>query len=98
MCCWIPAEDIIDDAQGDPAYFYNFVLGKAYSPGDLSVSKTTILDIWTPKDLTTGNVYLGVDVGNIKHYVVRSDKGLLKVGRFSKDSDFLQILVKFQFQ
>lgn len=84
MCCWISIAEIVEDSQGDPAYFNNFVLGKPYSPGDLSVSKTTILDLWTPKDLdTTGNRFLGVDVGNMKHYVVRSERGLLKCGRFS---------------
>lgn len=96
MCCWITAAEVIEDSQGDPAYFNNFVLGKPYSPGDLSVSKTTILDLWTPKDLTTGKVYLGVDVGNIKHYVVRSDKGVLKMGRFSKDSDLDDIIATWK--
>jgi len=83
MCPWITPEEIIEDSQGDPAYFNNFVLGKPYSPGDLSVSRTTILDLWTPKDLRSPNTYIGIDVGNIKHYTIRSDKGLLKVGRFS---------------
>lgn len=87
MCCWISPEEIIDDSQGDPAYFNNFVLGKPYSPGDLSVSKTTILDLWTPKDLDTGDRYLGIDVGNIKHYVVRSPKGIIKIGRITKASE-----------
>lgn len=87
MCPWISVEEIIEDSQGDPAYFNNFVLGKSYSPGDLSISRTTILDLWTPKPLDTGNRYLGVDVGNIKHYVVRSEKGLLKCGRFSAWSE-----------
>lgn len=96
MCCWITAEEIISDSQGDPAYFNNFVLGKAYSPGDLSISKTTILDLWTPKELRTGNIYLGVDVGNIKHYVIRSDKGLLKMGRFSKESDLDDIIATWK--
>lgn len=92
MCPWISAAEIIDDSQGDPAYFNNFVLGKAYSPGDLSVSKGTILDLWTPKDLTTGNIYLGVDVGNIKNYCIRSDKGILKVGRFTNWSELDSII------
>jgi hypothetical protein len=94
MCPWISAGEIIEDSLGDPAYFNNFVLGKAYSPGDLSVSKTTILDLWTPKDLTTDNVYLGVDVGNIKHYVISSDKGIMKIGRFSAWSE-LDDIIKF---
>lgn len=83
MCPDISLDEIISDSQGDPAYFNNFVLGLAYSPGDLSVSKTTILDLWTPKDLRTPQIYLGVDVGNLKHYVIRSEKGLVKIGRFS---------------
>ena len=95
MCPWITAEEVIEDSQGDPAYFNNFVLGKAYSPGDLSVSKTTILDLWTPKNLNDGNLFLGVDVGNIKHYVLRSQKGLVKIGRFSNWSELDDIIAYY---
>jgi len=92
MCPWISVDEIIEDSEGDPEYFNNFVLGKPYSPGDLSVTKTTILDLWTPKVITTGNIYLGVDVGNIKHYVVRSEKGILKIGRFTNWDDLEDII------
>ncbi len=94
MCPWISAEDIIADSEGDPQYFNNFVLGLPYSPGDLSVTKSTILDIWTPKDITTGDYYLGVDVGNIKHYVLMSSKGIVKIGRFTAWND-LEDLIAF---
>lgn len=93
MCCWISPAEIIEDSKGDPAYFNNFVLGKPYSPGDLSVSKATLLDLWTPKDLRTENVYIGIDVGNIKHYVIRSEKGIIKVGRFSSWSELDEIIL-----
>jgi hypothetical protein len=102
MCCWITAEEIIEDSQGDPAYFNNFVLGKSYSPGDLSVSKTTILDLWTPKELLYDDfgralpIFLGVDVGNIKHYVIRTSKGIVKMGRFSKESDLDDIIAMWK--
>lgn len=92
MCCWISAEEIIEDSKGDPAYFNNFVLGKPYSPGDVSITKSTILDIWTPKELDNGKRYIGIDVGNLKHYVVRSDKGIVKLGRFSQWSELDDIL------
>lgn len=92
MCCWITASELIEDSQGDPAYFNNFVLGKPYSPGDLSVSRTTILDLWTPKDLDTGERFIGIDIGNIKHYVIRSHKGIIKMGRFTKDSELDDII------
>lgn len=78
------AEEIIKDSEGDQEYFYNFVLGEPYNPGDLRVTRSTILDNWTPKSLVTNNYYLGVDVGNIKHYVLGSEKGVIKVGKFSK--------------
>lgn len=92
MCPWISAEEIIEDSQGDPAYFNNFVLGKPYSPGDLAISKATILDIWTPKILDEGDRFIGIDVGNIKHYVIRTAKGIIKVGRFSNWSELDSIL------
>jgi len=92
MCTWISAEEVISDSEGDPAYFNNFVLGKSYSPGDLSVTKTTLLDLWTPKDLSAKDVFIGIDVGNIKHYVIRSTKGILKIGRFTNWADLDDII------
>lgn len=89
---WIDAEEVIEDSEGDAEYFYNFVLGEPYNPGDLSVSRATILDLWTPKELVTQNYYLGVDVGNVKHYVLGSEKGIIKVGRFTKWSDLDDIM------
>lgn len=90
----ISAQEIIDDSEGDQEYFHNFVLGEPYNPGDLTVSRGTILDIWTPKNLVTGHYYLGVDVGNIKHYVLGSEKGIVKLGRFDK-WDELEDMMKF---
>jgi len=82
MCPWISATQIIEDSEKDQEYFYNFVLGEPYNPGDLSVSRSTILDIWTPHKLETGKYFLGVDVGNIKHYCLGSEKGVIKIGTF----------------
>lgn len=88
----ISAKEIIEDSEGDQEYFYNFVLGEPYNPGDLSVSRSTILDIWTPHNITTGNYYIGVDVGNIKWYTLWSDKGIVKVGKFTKWQELDDIL------
>lgn len=86
------AASIIEDSEGDQEYFYNFVLGEPYSPGDLSVSRSTILDLWTPRDLRTPSLFLGVDVGNIKHYVLGSEKGIFKVGKFTEWNDLDDII------
>jgi len=96
MCTWIPAGDIVDDSQGDPEYFNNFVLGKPYSPGDLSISRRVLLDLWTPRPLETGHTFIGIDVGNIKHYIVRSEKGILKIGRFTNWSELDDIIAFYK--
>lgn len=96
MAPWITAEEIIKDSQGDQEYFYNFVLGEPYNPGDLRVSRSTILDNWTPKSLVTGNYYLGVDVGNIKHYVLGSEKGVIKVGKFTKWQELDDLIIHYK--
>lgn len=88
MVLSVSARDILDDADGDQEYFYNFVLGEPYNPGDLKVTRATILDNWTPKDLSLGKEwFLGVDVGNIKHYVLGTELGVVQVGRFTKWQD-----------
>jgi hypothetical protein len=96
MAPWVTAEEVIKDSEGDQEYFYNFVLGEPYSPGDLRVSRSTILDNWTPTDITTGKWFLGVDVGNIKHYALGSEKGLIQVGRFTKWSDLDDMIKKYK--
>ena len=96
MAPWITAEEIIKDSEGDQEYFYNFVLGEPYNPGDLRVSRSTILDNWTPKSLVTGNYYLGVDVGNVKHYCLGSEKGVIKVGRFSKWQELDDLITHYK--
>ncbi len=88
MAPWISADEIITDSEGDQEYFCNFVLGEPYNPGDLRVSASTILDNWTPKDLSKGKEwFLGVDVGNVKHWVLGTELGVVQVGRFTKWQD-----------
>lgn len=83
----ITAAEIIEDSEGDQEYFYNFVLGEPYSPGNLTVSRAMIIDNITTRKIETGNYYLGVDVGNVKHYVLGSEVGIIKMGRFTNWSD-----------
>lgn len=92
----ISAKEIIEDSEGDQEYFHNFVLGEPYNPGDLSVSRQTILDIWTPKSLVTGKYFIGIDVGNIKHYTLWSEHGIVKVGKFTKWQDLDDMLLFYK--
>lgn len=94
---WKTAEEIVKDSEGDQEYFYNFVLGEPYNPGNLRVTRSTILDNWTPKDLSKGKQwYLGVDVGNMKHYVLGTELGVVKVGRFSNWQDLDDIMAMYK--
>lgn len=77
-------------------YFYNFILGEPYSPGDTKIERHTILDNWTPKNIITGNYFLGVDVGNIKHYVLGSEKGIVQIGTFTQWHKLDELLTRFK--
>ena len=96
MAPWVPAADIITESELDQEHFHNFILGEPWSPGDMRVSRATILDCWTPRNLETGRWYLGVDVGNIKHYVLGSEKGLIKIGKFSEWRNLDELLTKYK--
>lgn len=96
MAPWIQADEIVKDSEGDQEYFYNFVLGEPYSPGDVRIGRSTILDNWTPNNLHTGNYFLGVDVGNIKHYVLGSEKGIIEAGRFTKWADLDDLMKRYK--
>lgn len=94
MAPWVPASYIVKqwNEGKDPETFYNFVLGEGYSPADTRVTRTMILDNWTPNHEMvrkgTNNVFMGVDVKeNVKNYVVGTEKGIFKVGEFQDWAD-----------
>lgn len=93
----ISAEFIIEQ-WGDgknPEYFHNFILGEPYSPGDTKIDKQVILDSWTPKNIVTGQYFLGVDIGNIRHYVLGSEKGIIEIGTFTGQKHLDEILERY---
>ena len=96
ICPWIPARDVIKDSRGDQEYFFNFVLGEPYNPGDLVVNARMLLDAWTPRNLVTGNYFLGVDVGSVKHFALGSEKGLIKVGKFTAWSELDSMMALYK--
>jgi len=94
----ISAEYVIEqwDEGKNPEYFNNFILGEPYSPGDTKIERHAILDNWTPKNIDTGHYYLGVDVGNVKHYVLGSEKGILQIGTFTEWHELDKLLARFK--
>lgn len=94
----ISAEYLIEQWDGgkNPEYFNNFILGEPYSPGDTKIDKQVILDSWTPNNITTGSYFLGVDVGNIRHYVLGSEKGIVEIGTFTGQAKLDELLDRYR--
>lgn len=81
MCAWIPAEVIVEAYSTKSLdYFNNFVMGKAYTPTDLIVSRETILAACEPKNIPKLQVAIGVDVGHTKHWVAGTPDGVFATG------------------
>lgn len=62
MAPWVSAARIIEQyEESSTEFFYNFVLGKAYTPSDLVVNRETILRATAPSTIPKVGVSLGVD-------------------------------------
>lgn len=83
MCCWISARDIMDDYESKSTeYFYNFVLGKAYTPSDLLISRETILRACVPSMIPKLGVAMGVDQkASEMEWVAGTAQGIFAYGR-----------------
>lgn len=80
MVPWITAEKIIEDSEGDPDIFHNFVLGLPFISKETGVTRETILKCLSPGYNPQTNVAIGVDNGVQKHYVVGNKYGIFKIG------------------
>lgn len=82
MAPWVSASHIIDQYnESSTEFFYNFVLGKAYTPADVLVTRETILRANAPGRPTLRDVVIGVDNGILKHYVIGSPNGIFRYGK-----------------
>lgn len=62
MAPWVSAKRILEQqGESDIMFFYNFVLGKAYTPSDMVVNRETILRACAPSDIPKLSVAIGVD-------------------------------------
>lgn len=82
MSPWFNAKDIIKKYRDTSVdYFYNFVLGKAYTPSDLIIDRAAILRACSPSAVVKSNVALGVDNGVVKTWVMGNAAGIFAHGR-----------------
>lgn len=83
MAPWVSAKRIIEQKnESSPEFFYNFVLGLAYTPSDLIVNRETILRACSPSIIPKTGVAIGVDQNaNEQIYVCMTAQGVFDYGK-----------------
>ncbi len=81
MCPYVPAKYIVEKSKDDPQFFYNFVLGLAYTEAEILVTRESIVNACSPGSVKMEKVCMGVDNGVMKHYVIGTPKGIFKYGK-----------------
>lgn len=82
MAPWVTAERIIEQyEESNIEFFYNFVLGKAYTPTDMIVDRAAILRANSPSNIMRSQVVLGVDQdAGGQYYVAMTPAGIFDHG------------------
>jgi hypothetical protein len=95
MAPWFTAAEIADKFRtSSTEYFYNFVLGKAYTPADLLIDRDTILKALRTGKPKLSNVVMGSDIGKPHWYWLATPEGMFKWGR-AESWDDLEYLFNF---
>lgn len=82
MSPWFSAARIIKKWRDLPIdVFYNFTLGKAYTPSDLSIDREAILKACSPSAIVKTPCAMGVDNGVVKTWVLGTPAGIFAHGR-----------------
>jgi len=82
MAPWVTAERIIEQyEESNIEFFYNFVLGKAYTPTDMIIDRGAILRANAPSNIPKMHVSIGVDQdAGGQYYVAMTPQGVFDYG------------------
>lgn len=82
MAPWVGAARILEQQEESSIdFFYNFVLGKAYTPTDMVVDRAAILRATAPSNITKDQVVIGVDQdAGGQYYVCMTPQGIFDHG------------------
>jgi hypothetical protein len=95
MAPWFTAEEIVDKFQNSSIeYFYNFVLGKAYTPQDMLFDRDSIIRNTDQREINHTPVVMGSDIGKPHWYFLATPEGYFKHGRADSWDD-LEYLFNF---
>lgn len=97
MAPWVSAKRILEQKnESSIDFFYNFVLGKAYTPSDLIVNRETILRATAPSLIPKTDVVIGVDQNvNEQIWVAGTPQGIFAHGRTKSWEDFERIKLMY---
>lgn len=96
MYSWKSAKDLLFvEANKDKAYFYNFVMGLPYIGTDVTIDGNTIIQnmVLDKPEWQRGRVAMGIDNGDVKHYVIMNEKGIIQIGKTEK-WDVIEMLIR----
>jgi hypothetical protein len=82
MAPWVTAKRILEQRdESSIEFFYNYVLGKAYTPTDMVVDRAAILRATAPSNIPKTNVAIGVDQdAGGQYYVAMTSQGVFDHG------------------
>lgn len=100
MYSWMSVEGLLDtEAKKSKAYFMNFVRGLPYIGSDVVVDSRVIVSnivLDDKKSFVKGKVAMGVDSGDIKHYVIGDDQGVFEIGKTKSWDDIERLINKYE--
>lgn len=76
-------------------YFFNFVMGKAYTPSDLRIDRDTILKNTRYIVPMLRNVVMGTDVGKPHWYWLANPSGYFKCGKTDSWEELERIFIQY---
>lgn len=96
MYSWITAKQLLNtERTKSKSYFMNFVRGLPYVGSDVTVDAQTIVNniVLTPANWQKGKVGMGIDNGDIKHYIIGMmlEDGNLGIFEIGKTKDWAVI-------
>lgn len=82
MAPWVTASRILEQKEESSIeFFYNFVLGKAYTPTDMLVNREAIIRACSPSNINKTQVVIGVDQdAGGQYYVCMTPQGIFAHG------------------
>lgn len=96
MAPWFSATDLVKKFENNSIeFFYNFVLGRAYTQADLRFDRQAILDATRPATPVLQHVVMGSDIGKPHWYWLATPNGFFKCGRAESWDELERIFLEY---